>query len=116
MFANFKSLDEEYIRSKIGTMYIGVCLSKGRIYGLSYSVVFLLRRTAFVMITFLLYDYPSFQTQVFIASSIVYIGYFSSNRIYEQKLTYRHEYLNELLLLNICYHQLAFTNILDSPV
>ena len=82
MWENYENLDAPSIRRKIGTMYDDVYLKDDHTYGLSYSVVFLVRRSLFVWISFLLFDHPPLQLQAFFFSSILYICYLSSNRIY----------------------------------
>ena len=58
MQANYAHLDKDVIRKKIGSMYLGVCLEEDKVtvYGLCHSVMFLLRRSVFVAITFAFYD------------------------------------------------------------
>ena len=106
------------MRNKIGSMYVGVLLIEGENnFGLTISVVFLLRRTLFVGITFGLLDYPGLQMLLFIVSSVFYLCYLSSFTIYASSFTYKLEYLNESIFLITCYHFLLFTNILgkDDP-
>ena len=73
MYANKGNLTHPSIQKKIGSMYLGVWLSTG--WGLSYSIVFLIRRSLFVALTFALYDYPGIQIQLFIYSSVLYMIY-----------------------------------------
>ena len=96
-------------------MYLGVYLDEDHSYSLTYSFFFLLRRFIFVMFTFLLFDHPALQLQAFIWSSILYMGYLSAERIYEDDFTFKLEYLNECLLMLMCYHQIGFTNIVKDP-
>ena len=88
LWANYENLDAPSIRRKIGTLYDGVYLENDHIYGLSYSFVFLTRRSLFVWISFLLYDHPPLQLQAFFFSSILYMCYLCSNRIYIEPFTY----------------------------
>ena len=78
------------IRKKIGSMYLGVCTKEDKmtVYGLCHSVMFLLRRTIFVIITFTFYDMPAIQLQVFILSSILSITYLSFNRIFDDQFSF----------------------------
>ena len=76
MFKNRTNLDEVRIQKKIGSMYLGIWVSeKISYYALSYSIVFLLRRSVFILISFLLLDYPGIQIQLFIYTSVLYIIY-----------------------------------------
>lgn len=53
---NADNLDNNDIRSKIGTLYNGLKAKKPNVK--TYSLVFLLRRSLFVALTFILFDYP----------------------------------------------------------
>ena len=98
-------------------MYSGVWLSeKPSIFSLSYSIVFLLRRTIFAVITFLLFDYPTMQILAFIMNIILYVIYLNSSRIYAERFPLYLENLNESFFLIVCYHILLFTNVLDDPI
>ena len=115
LWANFENLDKELIQNKIGSMYTHVDLEDRQTYGLALNIVFLIRRTIFVVITFALYDHPSLQILLFIWTSVLYIAYLGHSRVYQDQLTLRLEYLNEGTFLVICYHLISFTNILDNP-
>ena len=96
-------------------MYKDVYLGGGHWYGLTITIVFLVRRTIFLVITFALYEYPALQIQLFICLSVMYITYLDQSRIYQLDKTLRFEYLNEGTFLVICYHLILFTNIVDTP-
>lgn len=85
-------------------MYIGVHLEDDYVYGLSHSVVFLVRRSIFVATTFAFKDFPEIQLQVFIQSSIFYISYLSYKRIFEFSFSYTQELMSELIFMVFCYH------------
>ena len=57
LYANRENLNEPGVKDKIGAMYFSFLPDKKYIG--SYSVVFLLRRSFFVVITFGLYALPS---------------------------------------------------------
>lgn len=113
MYANMDNLDHPSIEKKIGTMYLGVWKSKG--WGLTYSVVFLVRRTLFVILTFALYDQPGIQIQLFIYMSVLYMIYLHAQRIYAQKYILLLEAINEVVFLLACYHLVLFANLLPDP-
>ena len=115
MSANYKHLESEYVKKKIGSMYLGVYLETDDPFGLSLSVVFLIRRSIFVATTFMLIDHPALQIQAFIFMSVIYIIYLKSTRIYDDKFMLNLELLNECLFLLCSYHFLMFTNILNDP-
>ena len=56
--ANHSNLSTDYMRKKIGTLYQGVSLADDAPFGLSIMIVFLLRRSLFVLITFSLLEHP----------------------------------------------------------
>ena len=61
MSTNYDNLDKDSVKRKIGSMYLGVYLEGDDTFGLSVAVVFLIRRSLFVAITFALIDHPALQ-------------------------------------------------------
>ena len=61
LYRNNDNLHKQAMRAKIGTMYPGVWLEEdeNNRFQLSLIIVFLVRRSIFVALTFSLYDYPS---------------------------------------------------------
>ena len=114
MYANLRNLNTEVIQNKIGSMYLGVWIEGKSNFGLSLSIVFLIRRSIFVAITFALYNHPGIQIQLFIFGSILYIIYLNSRRIYKEYFMFKFEFMNECIFLIICYHLVLFTNILTN--
>ena len=55
---NFENLQHEAVRVRIGTMYLGVNVKTEESYGISVTVIFLVRRMLFVLETFALLDHP----------------------------------------------------------
>ena len=96
-------------------MYIGAYFGKKAIYPVSYGIVFLLRRSLFMCITFLLYDYPGIQIQVFIYSTILYIIYLNFHRIYDLPVDLFLENLNEVFFILALYHLVLFSNLVSEP-
>lgn len=74
----------------------------------AYSVVFLLRRSLFVLITFVYYRGPSSQVQVMTTMTLVYICFLGHVRIHESRHLSRIEMLNEYILLCLSYHFIYF--------
>ena len=56
MMKNRGRLDVPSVKARIGTLYLGLRADKPHI--TSYSIVFILRRVIFVVITFGLFEYP----------------------------------------------------------
>ena len=82
---------------------------------LSYPIVFLLRRSLFVLITFSLFKYPGIQINVFIYSSLLYIIYITHFPKFEPKSIMWTEVVNEGIFLLICYHMVLFSNLIWAP-
>jgi len=76
----------------------------------TYPVIFLLRRSFFVAITFAMMFYPSLQVQLMIYSTLGYLCYISLQRFHESPLQRRTEMFNEMLLLCLCYHFVLFAD------
>ena len=113
LYTNFEVLDRYLCQKKIGTMYNGAYLSGNKIYPVSYSVVFLIRRSTFILLTFMLFDQPAIQIQVFVFMSIMYIIYLNSERIYDLRVDLYLENLNEAFFLMALYHFLLFALVSD---
>ena len=64
MCCNRKTLKEDKTREAIGTLY--QTIQPTSISSLTYPLVFLMRRTLFVVVTFVLFEHPVIQTQVLI--------------------------------------------------
>ena len=84
-------------------------------YALSYPVVFLVRRSLFIVITFFLFDYPGLQILIYIKVSVFYVIYLNAARIMAEPSILLFENMNECTFLVVCYHFIVFTDILDEP-
>ena len=115
LYRNYNYLGYRGIQNKISSMYDGVLLRNDYWYSLTISIVFLLRRSLFVFITFVFYDYPGIQIQLFIYSSILYTVYLGYSKIYNDSAILILEYINEGIFMVISYHLVLFGNLLDSP-
>ena len=100
------------MKNKIGTMYAGI--DTENTFALSYSFVFLMRRSLFCFFTFAMFEIPGIQTHVFIFSSVMYTIYLNSTPFYETKLMNFQENLNETIFILICYHLVLFGNLVDN--
>ena len=78
---------------------------------LCYPLVYLVRRTAFVAVTFLLFNQPSLQLYLMIHSSLLYIFYICTFPLYRTRALRRHELANEMILLLIYYHLALLSNV-----
>ena len=105
-----KELGKPSVKDRIGTLYLG--LRPERDYVVSYSMVFILRRIIFVIITFALFNYPGIQIQVFIYTSLLYIIYISHVYFHDPMWSRDLEMVNESIFLLVCYHIVIFVNLL----
>ena len=115
LYKNIKNLQEEDFERKFGSMYQGVWLVENSKYAIGYSVVFLLRRLLFVILTFALFDFPGLQIQAFIWTSILYLVYLNAERVQAEPFTLVFENMNEFTFLIVCYHFVLFTGIVNDP-
>ena len=100
-------LRKEKNRKKIGTLYDGLRthilpkIGKERIRNPVwwFPVAFMLRRTAFIMVTVLLFDYPALQFIVHQIISLFYIRYLSTSNLFESKLRRWIEIVSEFICL-----------------
>ena len=68
------------------------------------------------MITFLLFDYPGIQINVFIYSSILYIIYITHYPKFDPPTVMWSEVVNEAIFILICYHMVLFSNLVWDPL
>ena len=76
----------------------------------TYPVIFLLRRSFFVIITFTMLELPSLQVHTFIVSALLYLCYIAQQRFHDSLMQQRIEVFNEVLLLCLCYHFVLFAD------
>lgn len=106
-------LHEEGVKKKIGNMYSTVDPKyTGSLY---YNVVFLTRRSLYVLITYSLFNYPGIQIQSFIYVTLLYLIYLHHFPVFVEKLTLKVETFNEVIFLLICYHMVLFSNLIWLP-
>ena len=102
-------MDEPETKSSIGALYEHHNPSKP--YVGTYPIVFLLRRSFFVLTTFALYKLPCLQAQLMLSLTLAYLCYISRQRFYESPFQRRVEMCNEGLLICLCTHFILFTDI-----
>ena len=61
LYRNFENLDVLSMRNKFGTIYASCFLDSLDTYPLTYSIIYMLRRSLFVFLTFALYSQPGIQ-------------------------------------------------------
>ena len=70
---NRKQLNEPNIIRKFGTLYNGLNAKNQQV--MSYSIVYLVRRSLFVAITFALFESPGVQLQLMVFMTVMYLVY-----------------------------------------
>ena len=90
------------IEAKIGTLYNGLQIEKNS--AMSYSIVFLVRRSIFIVITFALFNQPGLQIHLMIFLTIIYIMYLGYSDFHLSKQGKALEMTNETILVLIQYN------------
>ena len=108
LWKNKDNLHKPETKTKIGAMYFGLDDLKPRA-GL-YSIIFLLRRSLFVAVTFLLYSNPGLQVEFMTYPTLAYVCIISHLDVHETPRQRRIEMMNEVLLVCICYHFIFFAD------
>ena len=76
-----------------------------------YNVIFALRRILFSAITLVCLDYPGNQIQLLILGSILNLMFLTIVKPFETKKMNMVEIFNEICILAVSYHMIAFTDI-----
>ena len=105
---NRRNLAAVPVKTKISAMYFSLNPEKTSL--ISYSPVFLVRRSLFIVATFVLYQYPSMQVEVMLYTTLFYITFITQMSFYETTAMRRIEVMNECILVGICYHFVLFAN------
>ena len=108
LYRHRDSLEDEATREKIGSLYQTV--QPTSVKSQSYSIVFLLRRSLFVLITFQLFDFPTVQIQLQMATILLYIAYTQFAILYDDNTTRKTEFCNEIVFLLSSYHMMVFAS------
>ena len=98
---NDTNLDKKEIQAKIGTLYSGLNAKKRSVS--TRALVFLLRRSLFVGITFGLFSQPGLQVHFMIFMTMLYIIYLGYQDYYETRGSKSLEITNESVFVLIQY-------------
>ena len=113
LWRNQAHLAKPGVIEKIGTLYNGLRpISSVK----TYSFVFLLRRSAFVFITFRLFSQPHLQIQLMLLMTMLYITYISNARFYPSFGAKSLEILNESIFCFIQYNFVLLNNLVVAEV
>ena len=93
-----------------GTLYDGLRITIPTAHGQKsrpnsvwfYPIAFMLRRSMFIVITVIFFDYPMFQMPANQVLSVLYIAYLSQNNLFESKLRMSIEIASEFICLIAC--------------
>ena len=113
MILNKENLHKKEIREKIGTLYNGL-RPVSSVAG--HSFVFLIRRSVFVAISFLIFEDPNIQVQLFILLTLLYITYVNYSTFYESSKAKALETINEFTFCLIMYNFVLLNNLVQPEV
>ena len=102
-------LDESDVKKKFGTLYNGLKAKNNQAIG--YSIVFLVRRSLFVAITFSLFGKPSIQIHAMIILTLLQISYIGFSDLHETGNSRRLELTNEFFFIVISYNFLLLSGL-----
>ena len=109
MYRKFDDLWLPSVRDRVGTIYNN--MNPEKVSALAYAIVFLGRKSLFVLLTFTLSLYPHLQIQIFTFTTLLYMCYFNFDLLHASRALRNLETVNEYFFLILCYHLLLFNNM-----
>jgi len=109
LWRNQDNLDAQAVKAKIGSLYTGFNARRASVK--TYCFVFLLRRTFFVLLTFLLISQPNIQVNLMIVATLAYVGYLSNADFFESLQQRWLEFFNEAVFCTLMYNFVLLNNI-----
>ena len=106
LYKNRKILHKTRVRKKLGSMYLGIRTKNSIQY--SYTMVFLIRRMIYAILTATCLQNPNICIHIFLFSNIMYLVYFNYARSHDTDVSRRIELMNEISLQLITYHLALF--------
>lgn len=97
------------MQRRFGTLYLGLNAFWGPVEWASFS--FLLRRSCFVLLTYIMMSFPGIQVQIFCFMSVLYLIFVNHMNYYGTRLLINLENLNEFFFLLICYNFVLYCNL-----
>ena len=91
----------------MGTLYLGLDTENPLV--ISYSPVFMARRSLFTLLAFKAFNYPGPQVQIFLHMSLFYLIYVTLAKVHSLNWQRHLEIVNEMLLYLMSLHFLYFT-------
>ena len=111
MYRKFGHLRIPSVRDKFGTIYNN--MNPDKVAALAYVMVFIARRSLFVLLTFTLAMYPNLQIQIFTYSTLLFMCYFNADLLHVSRTLQLLETINEYFFLLLCYHIVLFNNLVE---
>lgn len=108
---NVANLDKQEIKDKIGTLYNGLNAKRPSV--MTYSPMFLIRRSMFIAIMFVCFEQPAIQVQLMIYMTILYLIYVGHQDFYETRHSKSLEILNESLFVVLMYNMVLLNSLLN---
>ena len=109
LWRNRANLNKVQVKTKIGSLY--ELHDAAKKYVGTYSLVFLMRRSFFVFVTFAMYRHPGLQIEMMLLSTVGYLCYITQMPFYQSPFQRRVEIMNECFLICLCYHFLIFADV-----
>ena len=111
MIANRDNLEKIEVKDKIGTLYNGLKEKHPKV--MIYSFVFLLRRSIFIAITFVLFETPGLQLLLMLKLTLVYLIYLGYASFFKQFGSKALEIVNESVFVLIQYQFILLHNLVE---
>ena len=99
------------MKEKIGSLYPGLNGAKSGVG--TYSTVFLLRRSIFVVITFALFQFPEIQVLSMLCLTLLYISYIANMHFFDGRGNKTLEVFNESFFVLLQYNLVVLTGVVD---
>ena len=99
------------MKARFGTLYLGLRAKKDLVIG--YSVAFLVRRSAFIAITFALFDQPGIQLLSTIILTLLQISYTGYSDLHDTLISKRLELANEFIFITISYNFVLLSGLVS---
>ena len=106
LYKKRKTLHKSRVRKKLGSLYLGIKTKNSIEY--SYSMVFLIRRMIYAILTATCLNNPNICIHIFLFSNIMYLVYFNYARSHDTNISRRIELMNEVCLQLVTYHLALF--------
>lgn len=103
------------MKAKIGSLYVSIKTNANSAWPMLYASIFMIRRIVFLLITFVLADWPALQIHFWTSITLYTIIYLMMTKPYETPFSNYVEFVNECIFLGICYCFELSTDLIDDP-